>query len=65
MKQLWHLPLQHPQVLWNSVTKNGQQINQQNEEGYVSELYGKKEPCEMVIFQIAGNEIITEFEIGN
>ncbi|MGH2563406.1 MAG: alginate lyase family protein, partial [Ginsengibacter sp.] len=63
MKQLWHLPLQHIHVLWKSNTKRGERINQQNTEGMVSDLYGKKEPCEMIIFQTKNNDIITEFEI--
>ncbi|HWH62634.1 MAG TPA: alginate lyase family protein, partial [Ginsengibacter sp.] len=65
MKQLWHLPLQHLSVLWKSVTKNQEQINQQNARGNVSEFYGKKEPCEMIIFQTVNDEISTEFEIRN
>ncbi len=63
MKQLWHLPLQHSQVSWKSFVKNEQSIIRQYAEGFVSELYGKKENCEMVIFQTNENFIRTEFEI--
>ena len=30
MKQLWHLPLQHSDVLWKSLAKNEEPIIQQN-----------------------------------
>ena len=63
MRQLWHLPLQHPPVLWKSISKNGEQVSKQNVKGFVSELYGEKKPCEIIIFQANENEIITEFEI--
>ncbi|MDQ2720955.1 MAG: heparinase II/III family protein [Bacteroidota bacterium] len=63
MKQLWHLPNQHSPVLWTSIDKNGQSIVPENKEGHVSELYGKKEACEMIVFQTDQNIIHTEFEI--
>jgi hypothetical protein len=60
---LWHLPLQHLPVLWKSISKNGEQVTRQNAKGFISELYGEKKPCEIIIFQANENEIITEFEI--
>ena len=64
MRQLWHLPLQHFPVKWKSVNGNNEEISKQMNEGFVSELYGKKEPSEMIIFQTTDDEIITEFEIA-
>jgi Heparinase II/III-like protein/Heparinase II/III N-terminus len=63
MKQIWHLPTQHSPVLWKSTDAHKQTITGKNKEGVVSELYGKKEPCEMVIFQTANEGITTEFVI--
>lgn len=64
MKQLWHLPLQHFPVKWKSVNGNNEEISKQINEGFVSELYGKKEPAEMIIFQTSHDKVITEFEIA-
>ncbi len=63
MKQLWHLPLRHLPVSWKSTNKNGKEIISQKKEGFVSELYGKKEPCEIIIFQTSDDTLITKFEI--
>lgn len=63
MKQLWHLPPRHLQVAWKSTDRNGRQMLAKDQEGFVSELYGKKEGCEMIIFQSEMDEIITVFEI--
>ena len=63
MKQLWHLPLQHFPIKWKSVNGNNDEIKMQMEEGFVSELYGKKERSEMIIFQAMADKIITYFEI--
>ena len=63
MKQLWHLPMDHFPIIWKSATGNNEEIFPEKSEGYVSELYGKKEPCEMIIFQTKGDRIVTEFEI--
>lgn len=63
IKQLWHLPLQHLLINWKSVNGNNEEINKQMGEGFISELYGKKEPSEMIIFKSNGSEIISQFEI--
>ncbi len=63
MKQLWHLPLKHFMVNWKSVNKKSEKIKEQNQKGYVSGLYGKKEASEMIIFETHCGEIITEFEL--
>lgn len=63
IKQLWHLPVRHAIVSWKSTDKTGKQIVLQKNEGQVSELYGKKEPSEIIIFQTNDDNIITEFEI--
>ena len=63
MKQLWHLPLQHLQVSWKSSDKKGNPLMQQVQEGFVSELYGKKELCEVIVFQTKNDGVFTEFEI--
>jgi len=63
MKQLWHLPLQHFPIKWKSNNGNNEAIEEQITGGFISELYGKKEPCEMIIFQTMDKKIITEFEI--
>ena len=63
MKQLWHLPLQHLSVSWKNTDKKGNQILQHAQEGFVSELYGKKEPCEMIVFSTKDDGIFTKFEI--
>ncbi|MEO6838216.1 MAG: alginate lyase family protein [Ginsengibacter sp.] len=63
MKQLWHLPLQHFPIRWKSVNENNEEINQDVTQGFVSELYGKKDLSEMIIFQTLDDKIITEFEI--
>lgn len=63
MKQLWHLPLQHLPVKWKSVNENNDEIKVDITQGFVSELYGKKDLSEMIIFPTVGNKIITEFEI--
>jgi hypothetical protein len=62
MKQLWHLPLHHFPVKWKSKDGNNEAIKEQITEGFVSKLYGKKESCEMIIFQTKDEKIITEFE---
>jgi hypothetical protein len=63
VKQLWHLPLRHFPIKWTSVDENNEEIKQEWEEGYISELYGKKERAEMIGFKTIGDKIITEFEI--
>ncbi len=63
MKQIWHLPLQHSDVSWKSLDNKGEQISPQKEEGLVSELFGKKDPCEIILFQTSNDSIITNFEI--
>lgn len=63
MKQLWHLPLHHFPVLWRSWNGKNKSIDGQSSTGYVSPLYGMKEPCEMITFQTFEDEIITEFKI--
>ncbi len=65
MKQLWHLPIQHSPVSWKSFDNKGEEIILQKKNGQVSELYGKKEPSEMIIFQTGDDKITTEFEIRN
>ncbi len=65
MKQLWHLPMQHSAVSWKSISNNKEQITPLKEKGLISELYGKKETCEMIIFQSHDDTIVTEFEIEN
>ncbi len=63
MKQLWHLPLEHFSIRWKSTGGNNEELFPEKMEGYISELYGKKAPCEMIVFQTRGDEIVTEFEI--
>jgi hypothetical protein len=63
MRQLWHLPLKHFPVFWKSVNEKNEEISQKKRKGYVSELYGKKEVSEMIVFETPSEEIITEFEI--
>jgi len=63
MKQLWHLPLQHSPVLWNSVNENEEQAVGQEMQGFISGLYGTKEPCEIIVFQTFRDAIFTKFEI--
>jgi hypothetical protein len=65
MKQLWHLPLEHFPVNWRSTDKDYNAITEQEEDGYVSSLYGYKEICEMIIFETDTNQIITEFKMIN
>lgn len=59
MKQLWHLPIDHFPVKWKSDGK----CQEEEQEAYISELYGKKEVCEMVVLESTGNHIFTELEI--
>jgi hypothetical protein len=63
MRQLWHLPLKHLVVLWKSVDEKNEEISEKKLEGYFSELYGKKEVSQMIVFETHGEEITTEFEI--
>jgi hypothetical protein len=63
MRQLWHLPLKHLGVLWKSVNEKNVEILEKRQQGYISELYGKKEVSEMIVFETKGEEITTEFEI--
>ncbi len=63
MKQLWHLPLQHLPVRWKSVNENNEEIKANITQGFISELYGKKELSGRIIFPTVDNKIITEFEI--
>lgn len=63
MKQLWHLPLQHFPIRWESVNENNEKIKEDVTQGFVSEFYGKKEHSEMIIFQTLGNKVTTVFEI--
>jgi hypothetical protein len=65
MKQLWHLPLEHYPVKWESKDVNDNAIDMQVTRGFVSELYGRKEPNEMVIFRSNKKTIFTEFEIAD
>jgi hypothetical protein len=62
MKQLWHLPLPHFPVEWR-IKEVFSSIEKQKKEGSISELYGKKEVSEMVIFETKEDHIFTEFEI--
>lgn len=64
MKQLWHLPLQHFPIKWKSNDGNTGAIEELITWGFVSELYGKKEPCKLITFKTKDKEIITEFEIA-
>jgi hypothetical protein len=63
IKQLWHLPLQHFLINWKSANEENEEIEKEAREGFISELYGKKEHAEMIIFKANGNRIITEIEI--
>jgi hypothetical protein len=65
MKQLWHLPLVHSTVNWESRNDKTNAISSYEQKGVVSSLYGQKEPCEMIVFETKDDEIITEFEISN
>jgi hypothetical protein len=65
MKQLWHLPLKHFPINWKSINEKNERINPEIKEGYVSELYGKKELCEMMVFETNSNHITTQFEIDS
>ncbi len=63
MKQLWHLPMQHLNVLWSSVDANDHEINAEKKQGFVSPLYGTKQPCEVIVFQTDNYGIFTSVEI--
>jgi hypothetical protein len=63
IKQLWHLPLQHFLINWKSANEENEEIEKEAREGFISELYGKKEHAEMIIFKANGNRIITKIEI--
>jgi len=63
MKQLWHLPLKHIPVLWESLNKKNEKMAEQKSTGFVSDLYGRKEPCEMITFQTFEDQVNTLFEI--
>ena len=62
MKQLWHLPLSHLPVEWKITGESGI-VEKEKKEGFVSELYGKKEASEMITFTTKEDHIFTEFEI--
>jgi hypothetical protein len=62
MKQLWHLPLSHFPVEW-IITMDTDLIKKQRLEGFYSELYGKKEVSETIIFETKSNHIFTKFVI--
>ncbi len=64
MRQLWHLPLKHFKVEWKSANERKEKVSEQKKEGYISGLYGRKQPCEIVVFETKENKIITEFEIA-
>jgi len=63
MKQLWHLPMQHLPIIWKSADANGQTIAAKNQTGFISELYGRKDECEQIVFETKNEDIITKFEI--
>ncbi len=63
MKQLWHLPLQHFPIKWKKVNDDNNEISESRSQGYISELYGEKEPCEVIHFETMNEMIITELRI--
>jgi hypothetical protein len=63
LRQLWHLPLKHLPVLWKSVNEKNEEILEKKQQGLVSELYGKKEVSQMIVFETHSEEITTKFEI--
>ena len=65
MKQLWHLPLQHFSILWKCTNGKGEEIDARKSEENVSELYGKKEPVEMIVFETKEDSIQIRFAIAD
>jgi len=65
MKQLWHLPLQHLPLSFKSVDENKDGLAAQISNGELSQLYGKKEASETIIFETTGDYIFTELVINN
>ena len=62
MKQLWHLPLAHFPVEW-SQKEDMSVVEKIDKKGFASQLYGKKEETEMLVFQTKEDQIFTEFKI--
>ena len=64
LKQLWHLPKGNNQVVWNSADENNEPVNALASTSYVSELYGSKNPCDVVSFKTTTNQIETTLLIN-
>jgi hypothetical protein len=63
MKQRWHLPMHHVAVNWESWDSSGKNLQPLFETGAISNLYGKKENSEEIIFTTKANKMKTSFSV--
>ena len=59
MKQKWHLPLPNVEIQWESKNDQNNPLQPIFEKGFISNLYGKKEVSEEVIFESVEDRILT------
>jgi hypothetical protein len=63
LKQLWHLPIKHKPIKWQSSNEKGELLNIENSDCFISNLYGEKEKAERVCFKTLSSLIKTELNI--
>ncbi len=64
LNQLWHLPKGNNQVVWKCEDEKNQPLNALVSTGSVSELYGSKTPCDILIFSTTTNQVETSLLIN-